>query len=221
MPRTQFELELEQVQATASRMGALVEHAIRNAVQALLRRDREQATAVIEGDEKINELHLQLREEVFTVIATQAPVARDLRLLLGLQYIGAELERMGDYATRIAKRSRKLTAEPPPTDSEATLVELGQMGDLVEKQVHDILTAFIAVDARLAEEVAKRDDAIDRLYRKVFAEQLSALQSDPDHVMPIQHLLNVAHTLERIGDRVTNVAEDIVFLDSGQVVELD
>jgi len=221
MPRTQFELELENVQATASRMGALVEDAIRNAVQALLNRDREQATAVIEGDEKINELHLQLREEVFTVIATQAPVARDLRLLLGLQYIGAELERMGDYATRIAKRSRKLTAEPPPADSEATLVELGRMGELVEKQVHDILTAFIAVDAKLAEEVANRDDAIDRLYRKVFAEQLSALQSDPDHVMPIQHLLNVAHTLERIGDRVTNVAEDIVFLDSGQVVELD
>jgi len=155
------------------------------------------------------------------VIATQAPVARDLRLLLGLQYIGAELERMGDYATRIAKRSRKLTAEPPPADSDATLVELGQMGELVEKQVHDILTAFIAVDPRLAEQVAKRDDSIDRLYRKVFAEQLSALQSDPDHVMPIQHLLNVAHTLERIGDRVTNVAEDIVFLDSGQVVELD
>jgi phosphate transport system protein len=221
MPRTQFELELEQVQATASRMGALVEDAIRNAVQALLNRDREQATAVIEGDEKINELHLQLREEVFTVIATQAPVARDLRLLLGLQYIGAELERMGDYATRIAKRSRKLTSEPPPADSEATLVELGKMGELAEKQVHDILTAFIAVDVQLAEEVAARDDAIDRLYRKVFAEQLSALQSDPDHVMPIQHLLNVAHTLERIGDRVTNVAEDIVFLDSGQVVELD
>jgi phosphate transport system protein len=221
MPRPQFELELEQVQNTASRMGALVEDAIRNAVQALLTRDRAQATAVIEGDDKINELHLQLREEVFTVIATQAPVARDLRLLLGLQYIGAELERMGDYATRIAKRSRKLTAEPPPVDSEATLVELGRMGELVEKQVHDILTAFIAVDARLAEEVARRDDAIDRLYRKVFAEQLSALQSDPEHVMPIQHLLNVAHTLERIGDRVTNVAEDIVFLDSGQVVELD
>jgi phosphate transport system protein len=221
MPRTQFEQELEDVRATASRMGALVEDAIRNAVQALLNRDRDQATAVIEGDEQIDQLHLRLREEVFTVIATQAPVARDLRLLLGLQYIGAELERMGDYATRIAKRSRRLTSEPPPADSEATLVELGKMGELVEKQVHDILTAFIAVDAKLAEEVARRDDAIDRLYRKVFAEQLSALQSDPDHVMPIQHLLNIAHTLERIGDRVTNVAEDIVFLDSGQVVELD
>ncbi|HXO66506.1 MAG TPA: phosphate signaling complex protein PhoU [Candidatus Dormibacteraeota bacterium] len=221
MPRIQFEKELEDVQATASRMGALVEDAIRNAVQALLNRDRDQATAVIEGDEKINQLHLQLREEVFNVIATQAPVARDLRLLLGLQYIGAELERMGDYAARIAKRSRRLAGEPPPADSETTYVDLGRMAELVEKQVHDILTAFIAVDAEMAQMVARRDDAIDRLYRKVFAEQLSALQSDPDHVMPIQQFLNIAHTLERIGDRVTNVAEDIVFLDSGQVVELD
>jgi phosphate transport system protein len=221
MPRTQFEQELEEVRATASRMGALVEDAIRNAVQALLARDRDQATAVIEGDDQINHLHLQLREEVFNVIATQAPVARDLRLLLGLQYIGAELERIGDYAARIAKRARKLAGEPPPADSESTFVELGRMGELVERQVHDILSAFIAVDAERAKEVAGQDDAIDRLYRKVFAEQLSALQSDPDHVMPIQHLLNIAHTLERIGDRVTNVAEDIVFLDSGQVVELD
>jgi phosphate transport system protein len=221
MPRSQFEKELEDVRATASRMGALVEDAIRNAVQALLNRDREQATAVVEGDEKINHLHLQLREEVFNVIATQAPVARDLRLLLGLQYIGAELERMGDYAVRIAKRSRRLAGEPPPADSEATYVDLGRMGEQVEKQVHDVLTAFIAVDPEMAQLVAGRDDAIDRLYRKVFAEQLSALQSDPDHVMPIQQLLNIAHTLERIGDRVTNVAEDVVFLDSGRVVELD
>jgi phosphate transport system protein len=221
MPRAQFEQELEDVRATVSRMGALVEDAIRNAVQALLNRDREQATAVVEGDDKINHLHLQLREEVFNVIATQAPVARDLRLLLGLQYIGAELERMGDYAVRIAKRSRRLAGEPPPADSEAAYVDLGRMGELVEKQVHDVLTAFIAVDPETAQLVAGRDDAIDRLYRKVFAEQLSALQSDPDHVMPIQQLLNIAHTLERIGDRVTNVAEDVVFLDSGRVVELD
>lgn len=221
MPRTQFEQELDSVQATASRMGALVEEAIRNAVQALLNRDLEMANSVVVGDDEVDQLHRQLREEVFNVIATQAPVARDLRLLIGLQYIGAELERIGDYATRIAKRSRKLASEPPPADSEATYVDLGRMGELVERQVHDILSAFIAVDAKRAAEVAAEDDAIDRLYRKVFAEQLSALQSDPDHVMPIQHLLNIAHTLERIGDRVTNVAEDIVFLDSGLVVELD
>jgi phosphate transport system protein len=221
MPRTQFEQELEEVQEIASRMGALVEEAIRQAVQSLLDHDRDAATAVIENDQKINQLHTQLREEVLRVIATQAPVARDLRLLIGLQYIGAELERMGDYARRIAKRVRKLVSEPQPQNSDATYVDLGRMGQLAEQQVHDILGAFIATDPERAAEVARRDDDIDRIYRKVFAEQVSALQSDPDHVMPIQHLLNIAHTLERIGDRVNNVAEDIIFLDTGQVVELD
>ena len=87
--------------------------------------------------------------------------------------------------------------------------------------MHDILDAFIRVDPETALAVADRDDAIDRLYRKVFAEQLSALAEDPDHVMATQHVLNIAHTLERIGDRVINVAEDVVFLDTGHVVELD
>jgi phosphate transport system protein len=219
MPRTQFETELDEVRATASRMGALVEQAIRHAVTALLQRDRELATTVIEGDQKIDDLHIQLREETFTVIATQQPVARDLRLLIGLQYIGAELERMGDYAARIAKRARKLVDEPEPTPG--TMVELGQMGELVVAQVHDVLDAFIRIDPDAALTVAQGDDKIDKLYRRVFAEQMAALAEDPDHVMATQHILNVSHTLERIGDRVTNVAEDIVFLDTGRVVELD
>ena len=219
MTRTQFDTELEDVRATASRMGALVEVAIRHAVKALLDRDRDLATQVVDGDAQINELHIQLKEETFMVIATQAPVARDLRLLLGIQYIGAELERMGDYATRIAKRARKLVDEPEPPAG--TLVELGQMGELVEKQVHDILDAFLRVDPEAALAVAGRDDAIDKLYRRVFAEQMAALAEDPDHVMATQHVLNISHTLERIGDRVINVAEDIVFLDTGRVVELD
>jgi phosphate transport system protein len=219
MTRTQFDTELEDVRATASRMGALVEDAIRHAVKSLLDRDRALATQVVEGDAQINELHTQLKEETFMVIATQAPVARDLRLLLGIQYIGAELERMGDYATRIAKRARKLVDEPEPPAG--TLVELGQMGELVEKQVHDILDAFLRVDPETALAVAGRDDAIDKLYRRVFAEQMAALAEDPDHVMATQHVLNISHTLERIGDRVINVAEDIVFLDTGRVVELD
>lgn len=217
--RAVFEEELEEVRATATRMGAIVEDAIRRSVEALLNRDKALATRVIEGDTEVNQLHVQLKEEVFVVISTQAPVARDLRLLLGVQYIGAELERIGDYATRIAKRARKLSDEPElPQSSE---VELARMAELVEHQVHDILNAFIRIDPDAAMEVAKRDDDIDRLYRKVFAEQLSALAEDSEHVVRTQHILNVAHTLERIGDRCINVAEDIVFLDTGRVVELD
>jgi phosphate transport system protein len=200
-------------------MAALVEDAIRLSMQSLLKRDRDLANLVVEGDKEINRLHMQLREEVFTIISTQAPVASDLRLVIGVGYIGAELERMGDYATRIAKRSRRLADEPE--GSPAVYVELGQMAELVEQQVHDILDAFIAVDQAAAMAVAERDDRIDRLYRKVFADQISAMTEDPEHALRTQYLLNIAHTLERLADRVTNVAEDIVFLATGDVVELD
>ncbi|MEA2682657.1 MAG: phosphate transport system protein [Chloroflexota bacterium] len=219
MIRRHFEEELDEVRTIASRMAALVEDAIRLSMQSLLKRDRDLANLVVEGDKEINRLHMQLREEVFTIISTQAPVASDLRLVIGVGYIGAELERMGDYATRIAKRSRRLADEPE--GSPAVYVELGQMAELVEQQVHDILDAFIAVDQAAAMAVAERDDRIDRLYRKVFADQISAMTEDPEHALRTQYLLNIAHTLERLADRVTNVAEDIVFLATGDVVELD
>jgi phosphate transport system protein len=219
MTRVQFEAELEEVRTLASRMGAMVEDAIRNSVQALISRDRELAATVIEGDAEINRLHLQLREEVFVVISTQQPVASDLRLLIGVQYIGAELERMGDYAARIAKRTRRLANEPEANS--AVLVDIGRMAELVEAQVHDILDAFIRVDQEAAERVAQNDTPVDKIYRKVFADMITALAEEPEHALRSQYILNVAHTLERLADRVTNVAEDIVFLATGEVVELD
>lgn len=217
--RRHFDEELDHVRTTASRMGALSQAAIHRAMQALLTRDRDAAIAVVDEDSRINDLHAQLREEVFTVIATQAPVARDLRLIMGLQYIGVELERIGDYASRIAKRARQLVDEPEA--SKRIYVDLGQMAELVEQQVHDILDAFIAVDSAAAERVAAQDDPIDNLYHRLSAELLTELASDTEHVQRAQRLLNVAHTLERIGDRVSNIAEDIVFMDSSRVVELD
>lgn len=219
MTRVQFEAELEDIRTIASRMGAMVEDAIRNSVQALVSRDRELAAAVIKGDAEINRLHVQLREEVFVVISTQQPVASDLRLLIGVQYIGAELERMGDYAVRIAKRTRRLANEP--AGNAAVLVDIGRMAELVEAQVHDILDAFIRVDKEAAERVALNDTPIDKIYRKVFAEMLAAMAEEPEYALRTQYILNVAHTLERLADRVTNVAEDIVFLATGEVVELD
>jgi phosphate transport system protein len=219
MTRVQFEAELEEVRTIASRMGAMVEAAIRNSVQALISRDRELASAVIEGDAEINRLHLQLREEVFVVISTQQPVASDLRLLIGVQFIGAELERMGDYAVRIAKRTRRLANEP--AGNSAVLVDIARMAELVEAQVHDILDAFIRVDKEAAERVAQNDTPVDKIYRKVFADMLTALSEEPEHALRTHYTLNVAHTLERLADRVTNVAEDIVFLATGEVVELD
>ncbi|MHB8508592.1 MAG: phosphate signaling complex protein PhoU [Candidatus Dormibacteria bacterium] len=217
MPRVQFDTDLEGLRAIAGRMGALVEVAIRDSVTCLRSRDIELAARVVEGDAEVDALHHQLRDEVMRVLATQAPVARDLRLVVGLLYIGAELERIGDYATRIAKRSRRLADEP----QSGVYVELEQMASLVELQVHDILDAFVRVDKVAAAAVAGRDDAIDKLYHRVFGEQMSNMTNEPEFALRSQYIVNIAHTLERIGDRVTNVAEDIIFLDTGQVVELD
>ena len=217
--RLHFQEEMDAVRDIASRMAALVEDAIRLSMSSVLKRDRDLAERVVKGDKEINRLHMQLREQVFTIISTQAPVASDLRLLIGVLYIGAELERMGDYATRIAKRSRRLAGQPE--SARTVYVELGQMGELVEKQVHDILDAFIRVDQEAAREVAERDDAIDQLYRKIFGDQIALLTEEPEFALRTQYMLNVAHTLERLADRVTNVAEDIVFLATGDVVELD
>ena len=215
--RQQFEQELESLHSSLLRMGGLVEAAIKNSMRALVTRDRSLADAVIADDHNLNDLHRNLREEIFTVIATQQPVVRDLRLVIGVQYIAVELERIGDYAVRIAKRSRQLL-EMPEDDP---LVELPRMAELVELQVHDILDALVRLDAELANSIADRDHKVDKLYNRIFGEQVSSMATRPERAMSAQLLINIAHTLERIGDRVINIAEDIVFLDSGQVVELN
>ena len=200
-------------------MGTLVESQIEGALDALRRRDSDAAEKVRNQDQYLNELFRQIREQVFMVIATQQPVARDLRYLMGLQYIATELERMGDYAVRIARMTTTLCALP-----EVPLrAEFGLMGELAIGQVHDILEALIDQNEPKAREVAGRDNEIDRLYHRVFEDLVKEMGNgrvDTDGALRAVTLLLVAHNLERIADRVTNVAEDIVFLSTGQVVEL-
>lgn len=219
MPRLTFERELASLREALVRMGTLVESQIEGALDALRRRDSAAAEKVRNQDTYLNELFRQIREQVFMVISTQQPVARDLRYLMGLQYIATELERMGDYAVRIARMTTTLCALP-----EAPLrVEFGLMGELAIGQVHDILEALIEQNEPRAREVAGRDNEIDRLYHRVFEDLLKEMGDghvDTDGALRAVTLLLVAHNLERIADRVTNVAEDIVFLESGQVVEL-
>ena len=215
--RTQFEAELGDLHATTLRMGAIVEGAIKDSVVALIRRDRDLAESVIHNDVNLNDMHRAMREHIFVVIATQQPVARDLRMVMATQYIAAELERIGDYAVRIAKRVMQLV-DFPQSDP---LVELQQMGELVQRQVHDILDTLVRLDAEAATAVAERDHEVDRLYQHIFGDQISSMAIRPHTAMAAQLIINIAHTLERIGDRVINIAEDIVFLDSGEVVDLN
>jgi phosphate transport system protein len=200
-------------------MGTLVESQIEAALDALRRRDGGAAEKVRTQDQYLNELLKQIREQVFMVISTQQPVARDLRHLMGIQYIATELERMGDYAVRIARMTSTLVGLP----DRQLRAEFGLMGELAIGQVHDILEALIEENELHAREVAGRDNEIDRLYHRVFEELVAEMGSgkqDSDGALRSVTLLLVAHNLERIADRVTNVAEDIVFLETGQVVEL-
>jgi phosphate transport system protein len=218
MPRDAFEQELAGLREALLRLATQVESQIQEALGALRSRDAEAADQVRHNDQNMNELFRQIREQCFVVIATQQPVARDLRTLMGVLYISAELERMGDYAVRIARLAGTLCGLPP----EPLRPEFGIMGNLAVRQVHDILDALIEHDEARAREVAARDNEVDRLYRRVFDDMIEAMGQGVDAEGALRNvtLMLVAHNLERIADRVTNVAEDIVFLESGQVVEL-
>jgi phosphate transport system protein len=218
MTRITFETELASLRESLLRMATMVESQIASALEALRNRDRDLADEVRGTDQHLNELFRQIREHCLMVIATQQPVARDLRTLMGVQYIPLELERMGDYAVRIARMTATLCELP----DKPLRAELGVMGELAIQQVHDILDALIEQDVAKAKEVAGKDDEIDRLYHRVFDELLGEMVDGTDEAGALRAvtLLLVAHNLERIADRVTNVAEDIVFLESGNVVEL-
>ena len=218
MPRLTFERELASLRESLVRMGTLVESQIEAALEALRSRNGPAAEKVRSEDQYLNELFRQMREQVFMVISTQQPVARDLRYLMGIQYIATELERMGDYAVRIARMTSTLVALP----DKPLRAEFGLMGELAIGQVHDILEALINQNEPHAREVAGRDNEVDRLYHRVFEDLVKEMGNgtDADGALRAVTLLLVAHNLERISDRVTNVAEDIVFLESGQVVEL-
>jgi phosphate transport system protein len=220
MTRDSFQRELQLLRESLLRLATLVESQIEKAIAALRELDAEGADQVRYGDQGVNELHRQVREQVFLVFATQQPVARDLRTLMGVQSIAMELERIGDYAVRIARRTAILAGLP----NRPLRAEFGLMGELAIQQVRDILDALIENNMETAREVAAKDDEIDRLYHRVFDDLIKELGSSggtsTDEALRSVTLIQVAHNLERIGDRVTNVAEDLVFLQSGEVVEL-
>jgi phosphate transport system protein len=215
--RTTFDRELAEIKDNVLRMGSLVESQIRAAIAALLAHDAEAALDVIKGDATVNEVQRKVTAMITAVIATQQPVARDLRFLLTLDHVAYELERMGDHAGSVAKQVRKLAPEPPLK----RYVDLPELGLRVAMLVNGVIRALVDVDDVRAREVAAMDDDVDALYHQIFDEVLVLMRDNPDNVERGTRILFAAHYLERIGDRVTNIAEDIVFLSSGEVEDLN
>jgi phosphate transport system protein len=215
--REPLDREQREIKLNVLRMGALVEDAIRAAIASLVNHDPDAALAVIVGDGRINEAQRAVSTQIARTIATQQPVARDLRFLLSLDHVTYELERIGDHASSVAKQARKLAPEPPLKE----YVDLPRMGELGAELVHGILRALVDIDEHQARAVAAGDDEIDTLYHATFAELIELMRADPDNVERGARILLAAHYLERIGDRVTNIAEDVVFLASGEVEDLN
>jgi phosphate transport system protein len=199
------------------RMGAMVEDAIRKASLALTTHDAALALAVIEGDRLINEAQREASGTIAVTIATQQPVARDLRYLLTLDHVTYELERIGDHASSVAKQVLKLAPEPPLKG----YIHLPEMAERGAALVHGVLRALVDVDPIAAREIAVTDDEIDTLYHATFDTVVELMRQDPDNVERGTRMIIASHYLERIGDRATNIAEDIVYLESGEVEDLN
>ena len=196
--RSTLDREFGQIQDNILRMGSLVDTAIHSSIRCLKNQDAELAKQIIGDDQAINDLRFAIEEECLTLIATQQPMASDLRAVIAAMNIVNDMERMGDHATGIAKTVLRMGDEPLPK----SLVDFPRMADLARK-------------------VAERDDEIDHLYNQIFRELLSFMVEDPKTTAYGTYLLWVAHNLERIGDRVTNIAERVIYMTTGMMKELN
>lgn len=215
--RETLDRELGEIKDEVLRMGSLVASQIGAAIEALVEHDADKATAAIVGDGRINESQRHIATLIVTAIATQSPVARDLRFLLALDHVNYELERMGDHAASVAKQARKLAPHAPLKE----YVDLPRMGELAAEQVRGVLRALVDLDVDAARAVAHRDDDMDTLYHAIFDEVLELMRADSGNVERGTRILFAAHYLERIGDRVTNIAEDVVFQATGDIEDLN
>lgn len=216
-PRATFDRQLDRVKDDVLRLGARVEQALERAGRALIERDPDLADKVRWEDAEVNELQRQINTEITAIIATQGPVARDVRELLALYHAAAELERMGDYAVSIAKLAQQLAAEPEMP----ILKQIPRMEQICREQLRSAMRALVNISEEEARKVCERDDELDHLYSSVYEDAMQLMSVAPERARQATHMLFAAHHLERLGDRVTNIGEDVVYLATGQVEDLN
>ena len=209
-----FDRDLEAIQAQIMKMGGLVEQAIMEAATSLETRDEEQAEEVRLRDRVIDEMEEQINQAAALVIALRAPTAIDLRVILSVMKISANLERIGDYAKNMAKRTTVLTQMPPIDGASSAL---RRMAREVERMLKDALDAYIQRDATLARSVVDRDHDVDQMYNALFREFLTFMMEDPRNITACMHLHFIAKNTERMGDHVTAIAEQVIYLVTGEM----
>ncbi len=215
--RATYDRAFLDVQEDILRLGKMVDEAITRALESLQKRDQVLAQQVIDDDDQINALRYRIEESCLALIATQQPAASDLRAVMATMSIVVDLERMADHASGIAKTVILMGDEPLLKP----LIDVPRMSNLAKEMLAAILDAYVKRDAKLAREIADRDDEMDQLYRAVFDELVEIMADKPGSVERATFLMWCAHNLERIGDRVTNIAERVVFITTGDLQELN
>lgn len=215
--REYYQQELARLKDELYLLGSMVSTALNNSLDALINHDQEAAVRVIIGDRQINTKRYRIEEDCLILIATQAPMARDLRFLAGVLEIVSELERIGDYAKGIAQITQYIGDAPHVKP----LVHIPRMCELVTDMLKRSLDAFIDADTEAARAIPKEDDLVDNLYNIVNKDLISLIVENPKIIDHANYLSWAAHNLERAADRVTNICERVIYTATGELIEMD
>lgn len=215
--RTSFDQALKSLQQDILGMGSLVEEAIARAVESLAKQDEAMAQKVVDGDAAIDELELEIEDTCMKLIATQQPMAKDLRRIAAGFKIIIDLERIADHAVDIAKVAKRIANQPLIKP----LIDIPRMAQLAQKMVKEALDAYVREDVDLAHRMAKDDDQVDSLHNQIFRELLVYMMEDPRTITQATYLLFVSRYLERIADHATNIGENVIYLVTGGRKELN
>jgi phosphate transport system protein len=216
MIRKTFESDIQQVKDEVLALGSMVEHAIIGSVESLKKRDIKAAEKIIAEDKEINKKRFAIENQLMILIATQQPMAHDLRLLASTMEIISELERMGDYAKGIANINVRMGEEKLLKP----LIDIPRMAEIGASMLHRALTAFVQEDVEAAQAIPIEDDEVDALYNQIYRELMIFIIEDPKNIERANWLLWVSHNLERVADRVTNICERTVFIATGEFSEI-
>jgi len=216
MPRETFEQRLKQLQDEVLVLGSMVEKAIARSIEALKNRDLEAARQIIHDDQEINQKRYEIEATCTQLLATQQPMARDLRTIISVLYIITDLERIADHAEGIAKITIMIGDEPPLKP----LIDIPRMANKTIEMIQRGLKAFIERDVEAARKVCQEDDEVDALYDQVYRELLFFMIQDPRTISRATHLLWVGHNLERMADRATNICERVGYMVNGTIQEM-
>jgi phosphate transport system protein len=215
--RKVFQEQIDELLQDLLEMGQMVADSIERSIQSLAQQDEGLAQQVIDFDDEINATQHDIDEQCLVLIATQQPMASDLRTILSISNIAAELERIGDYTEGVARLAIKLSGQPLLKP----LIDIPRMADESRRMLKASLEAFAREDAESARQIGAADDVVDALYDQVYRELLVYMMEDPRTITQATYLLWVAHNIERIADRTTNIAERVIFMDSGKIVDLN